>query len=818
MVKPGMGFGILLGLLLGPGPAFGAVPPTPSEVIEKARFLRRTDQDAAFRAVEQAIQSLGPGDGSGDHCDLLILAADLSLARAHYAGSITYAERALALARQLGDPPREGRALRQMGRAQRNQGLYPLALQSFDSAERHLEGPGQEVERALCVEDRALVLRRLGELTRALEDLQRVRDVLERLGQPEHRAQVINNIGLLQLELGMTERAMATFQEGLRLAEKEQVRGTLAILLENMADLHIKQGRYEEARPLLDRALELQRTEKRWKNYGTTLQTLGQLFIRKGEFDRADKVLRESLRVKEEIGESYGIISTLIQLGINHAKAGRTEWAIQDLDRAVRISHETGTMVLEAEAQRVLSGVHKKAGRPTEALAAFERHVELLARIHSEENRNRLVVLQSRLELQRHEQEILFLKRIQAEREADLHRAHRLRNVILGVTALAVLLAAALYTRFRHGRRLLKALGESEARFRALAEQAPVGAWIVQDGLVQYANREVAGFFATTPEQLLGADPSTLILAQEAATAEGPAWAETVDPEGKVRHLECYAGALDLQGREATLEVFIDVSRRREVERELARYQESLVDLVAERTGELEEAHRELLMRERLSILGRLTATVAHELRNPMGAIRSSLFTLGQGLPAEVQPLARKALGLAERSILRCEGLVQELLSYSSSRPLQLQPTDLGAWIQEVLDDHPFPEEVDLECRFAAVPPVAVDRERLRRAMVNLLENAVHAILSGPRGRGTVQVGLALHEGHVRIQLADDGMGIREEHQKRVFEPLFSTKSFGSGLGLAVVREVVEGHGGDVHLESTEGRGTCVFVDLPLGE
>ncbi len=774
-----------------------------------------SDADAEFQKVVEALQQVGEKHGGAEHCDLLYQAAELSDQRSQFAQGLNYAQQGLDMARVLKDPMREGLHLRMLGRHQRNLGRYPEAMASLDASSLRFEALGLKVERALAMEERALVYRRLGELTRALEDLQFAWEVLEAHGRPEQKTRALNNLGLVQMKLALWDEAMATFTRGLELAERENIRSSMATLRENMADHHIQRGKYREARPLLDRALEIQKVDRRWRNYSTTLYTLGQLFMRTGHFEDADRVLRESLSIKEAIQDHYGLVTTLIHLGMNQGRGGHLHEAVQTLERASRLAAEAGAAVQESDAQRELAQVHKARGSEVAALKALERHLELQAVVQSEENRRRLSLVQYRMELHRREQEIGQLRRTQAERERDLRRAHVLRNVILGASGLVLALALALYARYRQVRRLYQALAESEIRFRALAEQSPVGAWILQDGVVQYVNQALAGFFGKRAEDVRGQNPDTFIQSHTDPSDQVPGLAEALDGEGKALHLEYYAEELDLQGRQATLEVYIDVTPRREVEAELGRYRESLQELVEERTRELHEAHRELLRRERLSTLGRLTATVAHELRNPLGAIRTSLFSLGRWVEAGEGTVERKALALAERSILRCEGLVQELLAFSSSRPLQKEPTDLAAWLRDLLYEFACQEGPRAVLDLGEVPTLKFDREQLRRALLNILENACHALKAAGSDR-PLEIRLRPMDGWVVLAVEDTGVGISEEILPKVFEPLFSTKSFGSGLGLPVVKDVLERHGGHVRLESQEGKGTVVELWLPM--
>lgn len=239
---------------------------------------------------------------------------------------------------------------------------------------------------------------------------------------------------------------------------------------------------------------------------------------------------------------------------------------------------------------------------------------------------------------------------------------------------------------------------------------------------------------------------------------------------------------------------------------------------VDERTTQLRKAQEELLRGERLSVLGQLTATVAHELRNPLSAIRNSVYALkeviaARGLTAD-RPLTR-----IERSIGRCDRIVSDLLDYARSRQLQCAPLPLDGWLAEVLDEQKLPEHVVLVRKFGATDVVvAFDPDRLRRVVVNLVENAVQSLPDGaPHTRPLeIEVGTRQVTDQIEISFADDGSGIEPDVLPRIFEPLFSTKSFGTGLGLPTAKQIVEQHGGQIEVASEVGHGTRVIIRLPL--
>ncbi len=262
------------------------------------------------------------------------------------------------------------------------------------------------------------------------------------------------------------------------------------------------------------------------------------------------------------------------------------------------------------------------------------------------------------------------------------------------------------------------------------------------------------------------------------------------DAKGRFRG---YRGA----GRDVTAEVAIEVELQRRVE---------------ERTAALKSAQDELVRKERLSALGQLTATMAHELRNPLSAIRNTLFAIKETASANGLNLERP-LGRAERSVARCDHIINDLLDYT--RIKELRPTVLAPdpWLGEVLSEQRLPADVMLERALGAECLVAMDVERMRRVVINLLDNAVHA-LAHASGERKITVRSSLSDEHFEFAIEDTGGGIPSNVLPKVFEPLFSTKSFGTGLGLPMVKQIVEQHGGVIDIDSEPGKGTRVTVRL----
>lgn len=240
------------------------------------------------------------------------------------------------------------------------------------------------------------------------------------------------------------------------------------------------------------------------------------------------------------------------------------------------------------------------------------------------------------------------------------------------------------------------------------------------------------------------------------------------------------------------------------------------------RAQELQEANRELraaqdeLVRTaKLTTLGHLASTMAHELRNPLGVMTNSLFLLTAMLkdaPAKV----KEYLGILGSQITVSTKIVNDLLDFVRQRPPQKASVQLGAVIEEQLGYLPVPDNVRIERSWREPPrPVHADPVQVGQIVVNLAANAIQAM--GDAG-GTLAFSAAERDGMMRLEVRDSGPGIAAEHLEQIFEPLFTTKARGIGLGLAVSRQLARNNGGDLTVVSEPGKGATFLLELPLAD
>jgi signal transduction histidine kinase len=235
--------------------------------------------------------------------------------------------------------------------------------------------------------------------------------------------------------------------------------------------------------------------------------------------------------------------------------------------------------------------------------------------------------------------------------------------------------------------------------------------------------------------------------------------------------------------------------------RETRRFQET--------AAKLETAVAQVRRSERLAALGQLTAGLAHELRNPLGTMKTSAELLTRTVSKE-NPIAQEMAGYISTEVDRTNSLITRFLDFARPQHLRLEPADLGAILDRAIASLPG---IQIYKNYAPdIPPIKVDAELLERVFSNLIQNAAQA--SPPDGVVTVKTQLL--EDAVEVAVIDRGSGIDPKNLESIFNPFFTTKPEGVGLGLAICSKIVDEHGGQITVESTAGEGSVFRVVLPV--
>ncbi len=235
---------------------------------------------------------------------------------------------------------------------------------------------------------------------------------------------------------------------------------------------------------------------------------------------------------------------------------------------------------------------------------------------------------------------------------------------------------------------------------------------------------------------------------------------------------------------------------------------------------QLQTSQDALVRTEKLAAVGQLAASVGHELRNPLAAVRNAATYIGKKIDASKTTGAalsqdtrvNQFRGVIDRELDACTKIISDLLDFARTRQPERRPCPLHELVAESIELVPKRNGVTIVNRVPLAVP-EIDRDQFRQVFVNLVQNASEAIGDGSGGHVEV---LAETLGHDwKIQVKDDGPGMAEDVAAKIFQPLFSTKTKGTGLGLAIVSSSLERHGARIRVETQPGAGTTFIIDIP---
>lgn len=237
-------------------------------------------------------------------------------------------------------------------------------------------------------------------------------------------------------------------------------------------------------------------------------------------------------------------------------------------------------------------------------------------------------------------------------------------------------------------------------------------------------------------------------------------------------------------------------------------------ELLRAQMESLDAARAKLVESEKLAALGQLAAAIAHEVRNPLAVIRSAAQEVTEAIPAS-DAEGRRACSFIGAEIDRLNGVISSLLAFA--RPLRLAPrptpvSELFDGVVRLARLEPDGGGVRVQQRIApGLPEVRADAALIRQVLLGLVSNAVESM----DGRGEVSLEAEARNGTIELAVADSGPGVPVELRGRIFEPFFTTRERGTGLGLAVARQIVEAHGGTIGVAERPGGGARFAIELP---
>ncbi len=345
------------------------------------------------------------------------------------------------------------------------------------------------------------------------------------------------------------------------------------------------------------------------------------------------------------------------------------------------------------------------------------------------------------------------------------------------------------------------ALLESEGRFKAFMDNSPTVAFMKDDkGRLVYVNREFERVFQLAP---------------------GDWWMKTdfdLWPEETAQRLRENDAAVKAAGKCIETTEMVPGPDKRPHDWLVLKFPwadgsgNRFLGGMAVDVTERNRMQKELVERESLTRLGELVAVVAHEVKNPLAGIRGAIQVIGERLASgrEEEPVIQEIIGRIDS----LNDIVNDLLLFARPRLPAVRPVPMQALLEataSLLLKDPQLQGVDVRISGPELS-VPADADLLKPVILNLLINAAQAM----GGKGKISVNFGREGGHCRIEVADHGPGIPREIRDRIFEPFFSTKRRGTGLGLPISRRVIEAHGGEIAVACPAAGGTTVVIKLPL--
>ena len=759
---------------------------------------RRDEPAAVLRFTDEALSLLARHPSVEMEVGVRLLRSRALELGSNFPEALGQAEQGLALARRAGADTLLVAAHIAVGTAHWRLSAYTPALAHAESA-LALESPGATSRRRI----RALNLmggihEARGDLDPAMERFLQALHASEALGDEREVARAHNNIGVTYWDLGRLDDALAALRRALPVLERVGPEATLANTLNNIGLVLGELHRDREAIPYLERALAIDRRVGNLYGQAKDLNNLGWSYKGLGERARAKELFRQGLALREQIGDKDGIIRSRGSLAEMAVEDGDLRTGIALAEQNIALADSIGDKLNLSDQLGLLARARAMLGDSAGAFRALRQFHDLQTALADSSMKANTAELEARYRTREQERELAAAQALATSQQGAL------RWLLVASMLLAgfLLMLGVLYA--MRGR-AQQELAESEQRYRALFHTSVGPTFLVEvaTGRLLDANapaRALCGMGASGQLFLDAVAPEWVRRAlTRAVAAAGPepvalddSWS---DPTGRLRWTELRGSTVTLGGRTCLLVSLRDATEDRHAE---------------------EARQREDKMRS----LGALAGGIAHDFNNALTAILGHVTLAREGAPAEREEM----LAQATQAALGARRLTTQLLAFARGGEPVRRSTDLGLLLGDALalagaGSH---MRVDLEVA-PGLWHALVDGGQFRQVVSTLVLNAEQATGEGGRlvVRATNVSGRVVpgtppgHDRWVQIEFADNGPGVPADIRGRIFDPYFSTRPGGTGLGLTSALTICQNHEGTLTMDSAPGAGATFRVYLP---
>lgn len=683
----------------------------------------------------------------------------------------------------------------QLGHYNKAQSSLAQALPLFEELE-------DMVAQADIWNEMGLIQWRLADYAEAIANHLKALELFRAVGDKAGEGRALGNLGMVYGVTGIFEQATDTFRQAVAAFQVIHHEEGVGFALNNMALVYLMAGRTDEALHYGQKSLEIARKVDNSTLELNVLDTIGDVYLARHDAEQAVEYFHQSIALADAVGKRHGKLTALLNMGRAYAQQEQFELALTTWQEALALAEALQAKEDQRQCYLEISRLYEQRGDFEQALTCHKQFHLLDREVFNETADMRLKTL------------YVIYNTEALKKEAEFTH---LQNVTLK-------------QEITRRKQMEEALRKSEARFRTLIEASPdsiyfkdgQGRWLIaNEAGLRIFNLKNTSYQGKTDRQLAENDPFFREALLYCATTDEETW----------RGRELSRSNETIPQPDGTEKTF-DVIKIPIFNGDGSRH--GLVVLGRDIT-ERKQAEKLLRQAQKMESLGILAGGVAHDFNNLLVAMlgQTSLALAKMRAESPARPHVEKAVSAANRAA----DLTQKMLAYSGRGHFEVRPLNLNTLIEENLHlfEVSIPKNVSLRSELADdLPLIEADAGQMQQVVMNLIINGAEAISEHP-GQVLVVTGVeevgeldgrvpqftAAHLApgrYVTLEVHDNGGGMDEETKARIFDPFFSTKQMGHGLGLAVVSGIVRGHKGGIQVYSEKGQGTTFKLLFPVSQ
>ena len=371
-------------------------------------------------------------------------------------------------------------------------------------------------------------------------------------------------------------------------------------------------------------------------------------------------------------------------------------------------------------------------------------------------------------------------------------------------------------------------LQDSRDKYSSLYHIAPVGYLTISNkGIILEANLTGAEILGVNRSELIG-KPLGLFVTKEYGDVFYLQRKEVCIVKGKsgareivmkkangtqfYAQLQCKAAQDAGRSNAECLTIMSDITERKKAELELQEYRNHLETLVEQRTRELKNSQAQLVRNEKMAAIGKVSSSIARELRNPLAVMQNASYYLGAVLK-DSDDKVKKHLALIYDAVVFSDNIINSFVDLILARSMSLVKSDINKIIEHNLYDCKTAENINIKTQLdEQLPVIELDKNQIFSVFKNIISNALQAMPEG----GSLDIKTEVKDDFVEVEFKDTGTGISKDNIQKIYEPLFTTKTNALGLGLTKVKAIIDEHKGSIFVNSEIGQGTTFTVKLSI--